>query len=104
MSRLDTLSDNEAKERHIRRIAELLEDGKHSQVAYGAQFKTSLIEKRIEQYEQRNQGKECIEEVIKLENHLKPLGLDRKNQTLRIHKAIMVRRFKDQAASQGWDD
>ena len=36
MSRLDTLAENEAKERHIRLIAEKLEDGKHSTVAYGA--------------------------------------------------------------------
>ena len=47
VSRLDTLDDNEAKERHIRRLRELIEDGKHSKVAYGTQFKTRLIEKLI---------------------------------------------------------
>ena len=103
ISRLDTLSDIEAKERHIRAIADLLEDGKHINVAYGTQFLAALIEKRIDQHEQRNQGKECIEQVTLLENHLSGLGFDNWNQSLKTHKAILLKRFKDQAASQGWD-
>lgn len=54
ISRLDSLSDVEAKERHIRAIADLLEDGKHINVAYGTQFLAALIEKRIDQHEQRD--------------------------------------------------
>ena len=48
ISRLDTLADVEAKERHIRAIAEILDNGKHRQVAYGFQFLSMLIEKRID--------------------------------------------------------
>ena len=76
ISRLDSLSDVEAKERHIRAIADLLEDGKHVNVAYGTQFLAALIEKRIDQHEQRDQGKECIEQLALLENHLSGLGFD----------------------------
>jgi hypothetical protein len=35
ISRLDTIADIEAKERHFKRINELLDDEKYKQIAYG---------------------------------------------------------------------
>ena len=51
ISRLDNLSDIEAKERHFRRISELLKEGKYKQVAYGTQWLLYLILKRMDQAE-----------------------------------------------------
>ena len=40
---------------------------------------------------------------MKLESHLEGLGLDSWNLSLKTHKAILVRRFKDEAVAKGWD-
>ena len=51
ITRLDTLSDIEAKERHIRSMLDLLEDDKYKNVAYGKEFMLDLIEILLREHE-----------------------------------------------------
>ena len=105
ISRIDFFDDVQAKERHLKVITEMLETGsKYKKVAYGAQLMIQLITNRLNQYEKRNDGAECINWVEKGDKFIKSLDLDSMQLSMSINKSIISIRFGELVSEQNkWD-
>ena len=97
------MSDIEAKDRHLRQIAELLALEKYKQVKYGQIYYYSYLMKMLDQAEQRNDSEECFKVFKQITTIMETAFPDEAQKDLEITKIVLSKRFPEKAKAEGID-